>query len=1007
MDSNRYKQRSAKFSSSQDARMVRALTNRVDRKAQREQGRSGRRNLNISDVLDDSNLSFQSVPEKKPDPKKTYEEMQDELYQQLIHYKNDKMKKTEKEKRHRQPVFQTGSFTPDKPKFLVGIDSDNFAFNKSENTKTTPFKFLRSTTRSGNTPGGSSASKTLKFRSGATPDMASKENPNADSSKSSGAARKRILAENASLNISSSYTSKEKIRKLGSMRPSFKQSNKSRAQIRMDAFTKAQMRLETAEELGVTALPSSPAISEAAMDNSKQFDSRKSFAPNDFKFGFKGLVAQIKAKAMGIMEDTENMAVKDVPIKENIYKDYKLFSKKTEFVTKEKDECIEETCSNEETKVNPINDLEIPSEEYNVVKEKESEAKRKADGYNISKENEFIEAETSESEIEEENETTSESKSDNPLSKIQESDEEDINPNFKNYIKQGEADNGVITNEIEPALSSEIDHSKYENEEHKIEENYVNEIEPVFSYETDTTKNENEENDVNVFVPHEVTDVCEDSFEMMEVDDYSSNVNTPCHNNVMKILSAHKSRRSSFSSCKKSMSCTPSQRRSTHVKSCNTGSPMTRLRPRTPCSRSTRCSLSAHTDLPLNISLTPGRRSSARKSIRRSLAVSLKTEERASASPIRLNTNINSSERKGKPKENIIVLSTTAEESDVHKQANKQTSSKSKNTPVNNENKTDTLQYATPSGDITGSVSRHKVVGRVSWMVECSPYITTSRGSSNRENRRVSRINSDLTGLFDDIPTDGSPLPDYLMKASPVTTDAVEPPISDANICTNLLSLLQPTSPEKCVTPDVDVWGEDTPTDTPADTPWKLPQTENATKTVSADIINVLHSYTVEKKIDSPIYQKNNSGLSTQKLGRRKSRRSVMFAVGSTNKENCGIRFPGTPIKNTTRVSMGLFSAVDVNTTDPNISPSQNFMEFESPKSERKNRGKRNSPMRMSLLPVVETPFGGGQTGGRRRSQITEDLITWDSPETKKRMSNGAALATPRRSRRFSKAIVE
>ncbi|CAL4073785.1 unnamed protein product, partial [Meganyctiphanes norvegica] len=767
MDQTRYKQRSAKFSSAKDARAVRALANRVDRKAQRDRGILGRRNFNISDVLDDSDLSFQShaVPETKPQPTKTYEEMQEELYQQLLVYKNDKKKKLEKEKHCRRPVFKTGGFTPEQPKFLISDDIENFAANKSENTKITPFKFMRSTTRSGD----SSTSKVLKFRSGATPNMTSKGIKDTAPYKSPGVAKKRILTERGSANISASNTPKETVRKLGGIRSSWKQiSNKSRAHSRMNAVTKEQMRLKAAEEeLGVAALPSSPAnsvtVSKPTVNTSNLFSSncRKSFAPDDFKFGFKGLVAQIMAKAKGIMEETEDKTEKGMLIKEITKEDDE--SEKNENITEVN--CTNETFPKEETKANHMNYTLMSNNRFNVMKE---------------------------------NETSSKTISDKLISKIAESksDEHYGKPNISNDMKLGESDENdvYIKEKVGPASVDVTDISKYENIENEVE------------YEND-----------EVFKSHSVTNVCEDSVEMMDIDENSEIVNTPNQNHNFKHFSAHKSRRSSISSCKGSLSCTPSRRRSTHAKSCcNTGSPMSRLRPRTPCSRSTRRSIAAHTDHPQNLSFTPGRRSSTRRSIRRSLVASLKNEERAAASPIKLYSSPILTESKKTPVEDkepcldntsMIKLSTTIDASVSQQQVSlndtthKQSSSQSKDTPINNDNKTATTEFATPLGDITGSVSHRKRGSRVSWMVECSPYITTSRGSSKKERRSVSRLNEDLTGLFDDIPTDGSPLPDYLIKSAIINAThdssalpaADIEPVFDGKICTNLLSLLQPT----------------------------------------------------------------------------------------------------------------------------------------------------------------------------------------------------------------------
>ncbi|CAL4079303.1 unnamed protein product [Meganyctiphanes norvegica] len=99
---------------------------------------------------------------------------------------------------------------------------------------------------------------------------------------------------------------------------------------------------------------------------------------------------------------------------------------------------------------------------------------------------------------------------------------------------------------------------------------------------------------------------------------------------------------------------------------------------------------------------------------------------------------------------------------------------------------------------------------RVSWMVECSPHITTSRGSSSK-GRSFSRVKTELDSLFDDIPIDGTPLPFKLIKdlniCSPTglfftptsvgTKSSAEDSLKDDSICTNLMSLLVAETPGK------------------------------------------------------------------------------------------------------------------------------------------------------------------------------------------------------------------
>ena len=96
---------------------------------------------------------------------------------------------------------------------------------------------------------------------------------------------------------------------------------------------------------------------------------------------------------------------------------------------------------------------------------------------------------------------------------------------------------------------------------------------------------------------------------------------------------------------------------------------------------------------------------------------------------------------------------------------------------------------------------------RVSWMIECSPYITTTRGSSSKARRSIC-TKTDLDTMFNDIPQDGSPLPLHLLQELNIKTPELSSPMSsleikqtpeggvkDDNICTNLMSLLAAESP--------------------------------------------------------------------------------------------------------------------------------------------------------------------------------------------------------------------
>ena len=117
-----------------------------------------------------------------------------------------------------------------------------------------------------------------------------------------------------------------------------------------------------------------------------------------------------------------------------------------------------------------------------------------------------------------------------------------------------------------------------------------------------------------------------------------------------------------------------------------------------------------------------------------------------------------------------------------------------------------TTNMASSTQTMTTSKKRRS---RVSWMIECSPYITTYRGSSSKARRGLKRTKSDLNSMFDDIPQGGSPLSVQLLRDlkiesplfnAPTVSKKAEPSPETGtgdNICTNLLTLLAEEIPGK------------------------------------------------------------------------------------------------------------------------------------------------------------------------------------------------------------------
>ncbi|XP_045597284.2 microtubule-associated protein 1B isoform X1 [Procambarus clarkii] len=464
---------------------------------------------------------------------------------------------------------------------------------------------------------------------------------------------------------------------------------------------------------------------------------------------------------------------------------------------------------------------------------------------------------------------------------------------------------------------------------------------------------------------------------------------------------------------------------------------LSRLRPRTPCSRNTRRSLSAHCDP--QPEFTPSRRTPGRKSYRHSMNSAKIIPE--------LSSDVESTVLKNIVKEHEPVI----ENEQMHEAAAVE-SRKQFKMPDGESISSEKKVQITPKADKVSSSSllitpkSLERQSKVSWKIETSPWIDVSR----RTKKRRSCSTPDFQ-KFPEVPTDGSPLPVHLIPEAPtykicesamVSSDKkTDSAVSDDQPCVELLALLKPSLLATAVdSPAINVWGEATPVTKKSDVlVTSEVNMEHHSQTTPGSSCATMHSLTpaidqstdqaplssimsipveVASSTDSPKSRKsgaekvpdqslpsNSSTVGKVLTGKRKSRRSVMFAVDQEN-EVPSFRFPGTPIRSSSRASMGLFGNVDMSTDDIIPSRHEDQCLVESPKSEKKTTATRRKSSRVSLLP------------GMTRSPLVEqtlpvncDLISWDTPvETKERISRrsiASKFATPsRRSKRLSRAQV-
>ncbi|XP_069988015.1 enolase-phosphatase E1 isoform X2 [Penaeus vannamei] len=1059
MDQQRYKRRGLQFTSATDSRALRAIQHRESQRSRRENAITQRRQIgSLEDSVDEGrpqrNMSF-SILEEMP-KKKSLEELGRERYQQLLKWKEEKRKRLEKERKVRKPSFKTGIFQPDTPKYLVSMDDGELSqtLNKTPG-RPTPFKFLvRSSKKSGETPG-TSAQKPLRFCTGVTPGVSTyRRLPTFGMGTTPDQSLQRAGRQNSEVG-----SAKPAHRTRAALKASRKERNEiaARKGPLRGRPSKLRSKQTEAEELGVKPLPRTPqalqrprfskAITHVADTRDAQEPS--SFAPSDFTFEF-----NVQRALSLIRSCTENDASEDhnepSPPKRRRSRRSSQYSKKEEDVQNPQQEEI--------TKGSPQS---LPHVE--CVSQQESDDS--STGTYVVGDQCIADSET-----------------------LQQSGCESADGDV-------EAD---LQEELEASVAEEEEEAQEEQkaEEPMSEEETQDQIPPGDDVDSSRNTVEAEEPQVKEALTLEAEENVEGECKTMEEEDCALEDNEP--------LSLHLSSEKTTHTRRKSKAKTPA-RRSTRrsIACCGEGitPTLSRLRPRTPCSRSTRRSLSAHCDSPVERVYTPLRQaSSRRRSTRRSVGSALKLKN-ISEAPITdipkfslpCESNAEGEDREileeegvMEPLENLTEVCgeddamaestdatatkvTAAEDKPEFATPNQVAFKKSQKTPSSEKASelatpiqvATGMSQTTPSEKATDSLidatpRSHGRRSKVSWMVEGSPWINTARRSSQKKRR--SGVPPDILSLFHDIPTDGSPLPAHLtpegmrtkdLGASPVTAVYNSPmgagnaSVLEDQTCTNLLALLEPTvTTEHVDSPDIDVWGEDSPAvaTAPANDVHCTPVTSKQTSILGSANQNMLlinaaspklqypaeetKREAQEEKCFSPLPQAAESKevaahgilsetntLSKGSSGRNKSRRSVMFAV-QEDQENLGsphFRFPGTPVRASSRVSMGLFSKVDTN-TDTFPTQGEDLMGFDSPQSEKKTAPTRRKSARISLLPGMEPLKSPAPLDADHAPPVVQDLISWDTPlerNTRRRSRRSAvsSLATPRRqSRRVSKA---
>ncbi|XP_068241808.1 uncharacterized protein [Palaemon carinicauda] len=907
MDRGRkYKNKGLQFSSVEDSRALRAIDTRMGRKAQRDALISRRR----MDGCEPTTAKSTEVGFKrngKPGlanvssdfPNKNIRELELQRYEQLLKWRDDRRKKLNVEKRCRKPSFKTGVFQPDQPKYLVSDDVKPQEGSATTPAKPPPFKYLqRSSTKYGFTPG-ASTKKAPRLCAGVTPTTSMPKVPkfNLRITPNQSLGRAAILRtravdqkENLHSSIIAAKTKtgdKAQIQRRGR---SLRDMDVKR--VLRNQSMRQQLASMNTEDLGVKTLPASLNTEDLGVKTLPA-------SLNSEDLGVKTLPASLNSEDLGVKilpttpgtmqpQRSRRSEVKALPATPVNIEPRKRRSQAAKFPATPNNSSDLEKSHN--------NDVELQQE---AVEDTHSSESRSFAPGNFAFN--FV-ATLKDEEPALENVTTAsaEDKLDTPRRKISEGSistpvslvpdsVKEMNKKSKNGKMEKLHDDSLSGKELLKEKDiSECKGYRISDAEESLEacvnkDVLMEETKQTFQeFPSDGIRSNVEMEYENEIVSGIAVEKCVGVIEQKNYIKEDVSINSGLKEDHVSMeyekgnegVEYNKEVSNVDDICNISVSKTPmsalrrSTRRSARISSCidNTMTPtMSKLRPRTPCSRSTRRSMSAHTDFMVDQIVTPKVNKSSRRSTRRSLVNKMRSETRDSVVPLVFDDDASGdTDRKSQVLVPEVTESSTVLGEDVIEEETEVDSGLSAvdvkcglpETPKIMQETPKVVQTPVAGNMITPCSSRRK--GKVSWMIQESPYVNTERRSGKSKR---SGVPADISSLFDDIPTDGSPLPSHLIpmvnecrealgqspvlpngeqlpiisnqgqspalfnqRQSPLLPDAPitfslaqdeDSPMSpEEQTCSNLLDLLKPsTPPSRNDTPDVDVWGEASPED--------------------------------------------------------------------------------------------------------------------------------------------------------------------------------------------------
>ncbi|KAK8391449.1 hypothetical protein O3P69_017199 [Scylla paramamosain] len=1025
---DRYKKRGLKFNSTLDSRVLRAVHNHQRQRGRRDDVVNLRRQMG---TLEDSPQV--ACPPKAPvnNAEKEAELKQKglERYQQMLKWKEMRKKQLEKEKKKRMPSFKTGLYQPSPPKYLVSKEQKELGKTPQASLKkrvATPGVSLRKVPvfHLGGTPA-TSLLRVPQFHTGLTPSVSTK----------------KLILTSKKENKQEDHTIAQRTQ--GALK---NENAKPGRKIGVRRHATRQRKPNEYKDLGVQPLPLTPPVAASQGKTEKpalQGLAFPSFAPADFAFNFEALqvpksecpsaalpddsvapsvteasqgqlndkkvdfevVDPVEGKPVedvSALQDNLSFQDNDVKISKACESEIQPANEENSSLQEEKDAVISESGKNE---TQPANQEKLsPEQDRNVDTFETSEGETKPENEENSSLQEACISETSENMIQSADQEKSFMQEDNNAYTSEASENETELGNQENLSLQedhvciSESNESTIqtaNQEKSPKQDKNVDVSQTdecelesESDRRNVHEMLADQIPEDINHDENAEAEDHPESLCNKEKMNE--DICAKPEENTEGTCVRAEDNCLSlhggHISPLKVQNGEnanpKPKRSSRAATTPAKYLT---RRSIACCFDGTVTPtLSRLRPRTPCSRNTRRSLSAHCDSPWEM-YTPSRRCSVKKTPRRSVSKAPKLtglQESHDASLMAPEITVARS----------LYCDTEAE----------MVNASEKSVPLSDLHKTTTVYDLKNSSSplMTPENTFRREHGM--WTVETSPWINAQR--SKKRNKKKTA---------DSLPTDGSPIPSHLIPSLPASNATEANAGEEDAVRTNLLLLLQPSTTDNVESPEMDVWGE-SPAPNALGTPKtsKLNQSSQGEKVQPEEMPCVVEDLEARDK-EASVCAVPESAVSgsilipcvdgDDKVGQRrkarKSRKSVMFATEEQENVKTN-KLPGTPVHTSTRVSMGLFAKVDLNVEHP-INEDQDLIVFETPKSEKKTACTRRSA-RISLLPGM-TPSPLKETA----APLPSDLITWDSPEPRRTSRYAASsLATPvRRSRRLSKAV--